>query len=367
MATEFIVNTAAHPNIYNGETRNFNLYYCIPEAGVTEATGIVLLIAGYGGMASSNVYKKMRLEFADKYNLITIQCDYFGSEFMQNEVSYSLDTRTFQQIPENEQAEFVQLFNTGKQAEVYNNLSSIATSYNFPIIGNACLSETVSNFNDMGLMQAIDNITAVYYVSKILKRENKNFNAKKIIAYGHSQGAYLSYLCNALVPDLFTLIVDNSDWVYPVYLQQQRELASNPDTKPQFIIYFKYLMSEMEKDQDLLNLIFLYELIPNYAKVIAFHGSNDDLILPRHKEGFCSLHGFDYRLITDTDVDEQIFKSTGHGLGADFLKLFDYALANLHGEFASSTTLKKNSHQIKTKKHVYQVGFKDDLPVVQVV
>lgn len=27
----------------------------------------------------------MRHEFSDKYNLVTIQCNYFGYEFMQNE------------------------------------------------------------------------------------------------------------------------------------------------------------------------------------------------------------------------------------------------------------------------------------------
>ncbi|CAH2211897.1 hypothetical protein [Tepidibacter aestuarii] len=46
---------------------------------------MVLLISGFGGHANSNVYKKMRKEFADKYNMVTVQCDYFGWGFMQEE------------------------------------------------------------------------------------------------------------------------------------------------------------------------------------------------------------------------------------------------------------------------------------------
>lgn len=37
---------------------------------------IFLFILGYGGTANSNVHKKMRCQFADKYNLVTIQCAY---------------------------------------------------------------------------------------------------------------------------------------------------------------------------------------------------------------------------------------------------------------------------------------------------
>lgn len=46
----------------------------------------LLLIAGFGASANSKAYKKMREKFSDVYNLVTIQCDYFGCEFITQKV-----------------------------------------------------------------------------------------------------------------------------------------------------------------------------------------------------------------------------------------------------------------------------------------
>lgn len=92
MSKQHQVSLSAHPNIYNNYSlREFNLYFSEPEHGVNEDTGLLLLIPGFDGNASSNVYKKMRSQFADEYNLVTIQCDYFGQEFMQAGSSVELN------------------------------------------------------------------------------------------------------------------------------------------------------------------------------------------------------------------------------------------------------------------------------------
>lgn len=62
---------------------------------------IFLFILGYEGNANSNAYKKMRYEFAHKYNLITIQCAYFGFEFMQeskNLIPLNLEMNTLENL-----------------------------------------------------------------------------------------------------------------------------------------------------------------------------------------------------------------------------------------------------------------------------
>ncbi|AWE06400.1 hypothetical protein DCE79_02925 [Lysinibacillus sp. 2017] len=84
----------AHPNIYNGNNeRTYRIEYSIPQIGTNEQTGIVLFVPGFGGNIDSKVYKKMREEFADKYNLVTVECEFFGSKFMQGDdgFSYSLN------------------------------------------------------------------------------------------------------------------------------------------------------------------------------------------------------------------------------------------------------------------------------------
>ena len=46
---------------------------------VNENTGMLVLIPGYGGNIDSHVFRKMREVFAEQYNFITVQCDYFGN------------------------------------------------------------------------------------------------------------------------------------------------------------------------------------------------------------------------------------------------------------------------------------------------
>lgn len=89
LAISYDIEVLSQNSIYNKSTnvqcnsRNLKIYFSVPQNGVDENTGLLLFIAGFGGQATSNVYKKMRDNFSDKYNLVTIQCDYFGYEFMQ--------------------------------------------------------------------------------------------------------------------------------------------------------------------------------------------------------------------------------------------------------------------------------------------
>ena len=84
MAKDYSFTIEGQPSIYKPQSRRLQIYFSEPENGVNQETGILLFIAGFGGNANSNVYKKMRSKFADKYNLLTVQCDYFGWEFMQD-------------------------------------------------------------------------------------------------------------------------------------------------------------------------------------------------------------------------------------------------------------------------------------------
>ncbi|NRT91416.1 hypothetical protein [Clostridium beijerinckii] len=97
MSEQFEFNCNGHNSIYtkdylenNYNERNFKVYFSTPDNGVNCETGLLLLIAGFDANSQSNIYKKMRQNFSDLYNLVTIQCDYFGSEFMQNNLPLNL-------------------------------------------------------------------------------------------------------------------------------------------------------------------------------------------------------------------------------------------------------------------------------------
>lgn len=112
----------------------------------------------------------------------------------------------------------------------------------------------------MSYMQAIDNITAIEAIKLILRENNLTFNENKVMGYGHSQGAYLLHLANKLAPHLFTYIIDNSSWVDPVYLYENRYLNKGIG-KAIFSIEFdymdkKYLTLSLQIKRDSENLGF---------------------------------------------------------------------------------------------------------------
>lgn len=346
--------------------RKLKVYYSLPQNGVNEDTGLLLFIAGFGGCANSNVYKKMRDKFADQYNLVTLQCDYFGYEFMQS-------TNDFTLLPIDKK-EVEGLFTPEEILEIFNDKGldkdkflKIASEYNIILNVNANLSkENVNNFNDMGLLQAIDNITATLHVMNILYENNYIFNNKKIIIYGHSQGAYLAYLCNAFAPKLFSLIIDNSSWLYPVYLDKDKDrYLCTKDSNMTLRIKFDYLAKKIIDDIEILKLPFLYSRFINKCKIISYHGSTDSLISCVDKSIFCKkIRNCEYNEISEYKLDNKVFQSTNHGLDSDFLELFDYTFRNFQITFDKDTGIDLPEVVFKTKKHTYVINYEDVIPKI---
>lgn len=357
--------------ITNEYNRKLKVYFSTPE-DINEYTGIVVHINGFGGNSNANVYKKMRREFPDKYNLINIQCDYFGHEFMSD-----LNQEVY--IPnENYLKQKSEIFSESDKAMIYdergiidfNKFMHVISKYDTEISYEMFMDEKISNFNDMGLMQALDNIIAVLSVMNILYTNNYEFNAKKIILFGYSQGAYISYLCNALVPGLFSLIIDNSSWIFPAYMKENtgRTLLSYIG-KCRIKQGFNYSAKNFIKDKDILNLELLYRQFKNRCNIISYHGADDKLITIEDKEGF--LRCVDNSILNEIDkgkVDNDIFKSTDHGLGADFLKIFDLAMNNLNFKFDKSTefTLPQQV-TYESEKNSYTFNYENILPIVEII
>lgn len=339
MACKYEIEVSSHNSIYvdNYEPsygRKIKIYFSLPQNGINEDTGMVLFIAGFGGHAQSNVYKKMRDSFADEFNLVTVQCDYFGYEFMQTP----------------NEKEIKDFINKNLDKNVL----------------NVTKNENINNFADMGFMQAIDNINAVLHVINILSDNECMINTKKIILFGQSQGAYLSYLCNAFCPNMFSLLIDNSSWLFPAYLINDRFVDIDGDV-PLHIIYH-YLGSEVIKDKKILDLRYIYNEFNNKCNIIAYHGYNDWLApydtkkIFCHKIANCKFHG-----ITNFDIDGHIFKNNGHGLGADFIELFRHVLKD------SAIIFKQDSYldlllnvQFTTNFATYTIDYNNIFPCIHI-
>jgi len=226
------------------------------------------------------------------------------------------------------------------------------------------LTETLDNFNDMGIMQAIDNITAISYVIKVLEQNGMKFNARKVIAYGHSHGSYLGYLSNALSPGMFSHIVDNSAWLFPAYLSSSRQMKTLVG-EMEIDIEFDYLASRLRFDKEILYLPHLYQKFDNRCNIVCYHGTTDNLISHVEKKQFCDqVANTTYHEISPERVDGKVFKSTNHGLDADFLHMFKLAMKDR--TFEHGTDLRLEPVTIQTKSHRYSITYESGVPLLSV-
>jgi len=320
-----------------------------------------LLIPGFGASSQSKVYSKMRNVFSDQYNLIVIQCDYFGHSHMQNNMdnSVSLNNDFLNKYFTAQEIRFI------KEGEVWNNFVSICKEKGFervPVVYRP--RESLEDFSDMGLMQAIDNLTALFYVINILNDNNLNFNRNRILVYGHSHGAYLGLLCNALQPDLFDMIIDNSGWVYPTFMTKYR-VRNLPSDSLQVTAYYDYLAPKINMDHEFLDLRNIYRQVNNRAYIQSFLGESDHLVSLEQKQSLCEMiPNCQFQFITPDKVDGVMFKSTKHGLDADFLKVFDYSYSRLQSHSRKKCLYANN--RIRTQRHQYDIYFDSGIPLIKI-
>ncbi|WP_284139220.1 MULTISPECIES: DUF2920 family protein [unclassified Virgibacillus] len=366
MAIEHQFSLPAHYNIYteSQEPRNLQVYFTEPSNGINENTGILITIPGFGGNAQSKVYKKMRLQFADKYNLVVIQCDYFGNAYMQKAKEVRLAEKEMdalkQKLPDKHKD---LLEKEGLTEHVLEVLSHTLPA----LLVTEVMDENVHSFNDMGFMQALDILSSFYAVRAILKDNGLSFNEHKVIAYGHSHGAYLAYLCNRMAPQLFSLIIDNSAWLKPVYIETPRFLVQEI-AGLKLYIKFPYFANTFQYDKAVLNLTTLYKGFNNNANIICYQGISDELVNMNDKRRFCdSIAHCQFRLIDNSKVDHSTFYSTGHGLHADFIKLFECVMGENTVTFEKKPFKHRGKIVIQSSKKNYVIDYANDLPIMHVL
>jgi hypothetical protein len=364
MGTEYEITIEAHPSIYDSSNkkRHLHVLFTEPSQGINSHTGLLLVIAGYGEQSSSESYRLARGKMADEHNVIVVQCDYFGHEFMQESqsVQYEIPQESLRTVFTDDEMSWITP-NGGLDMERF---FEVGIRYPIRVEGIEQLQETVDNFNDMGVMQALDQLTAIFAVQAILIDNGYKINRSRVYAYGKTDTAYLIYICNALAPSLFSCIIDNSGWLFPMYLESDRLLSSQIG-KLLRIIRFDYMVKKISHDKELLQIPWLYKQFLNQAQVICYHGADDDVVLPKMKQAFCqSMQGANCRVITKESINKLIFQSSSSGLGANYFDFFSFALKEhiekkpTHEPFEFIPTL------IETKSYRYKLEFSTGMPTI---
>ena len=351
----------AQPGIYAPVERTITMYFAEPDAGIDKNTGVLLLLANYGESATSDKYIQMREQLADTYNLVTVQCDYFGCEYMQNNIEPDITPEVLASALSKAELTLLE--------DDYDQYAHILTGKIFR--QDIHLEETLENFNDMGLIQAIDNLRVMKVLFDILKNNKYQINENRIYAYGTSHGAYLAHLCNAFWPGLFTGIIDNSSYLTPYYLNNARQIPVFCDgIHIEQIINYK--ACEYIQDTEILNLSKRYQQFSNQAQIICYAGEEDSITALEDKKCFANqMEHCKVETVTKYRIDKYHFKSAKHGLDADSLALFHHAYTVYLEPKEKEHKKKKNKHQVvytdmsfETTMFHYDIKWEDEIPVL---
>ncbi|MEE3392304.1 MAG: DUF2920 family protein [Lachnospiraceae bacterium] len=306
------------------EPRNFDVYISLPDDKVIEASdklpGICLVVSGFGGDARAHVYRKLRRLFSDEKDLVIVQCDYFGYEYMGKELD-----REVRQSAEKVRCDPLSILSEEEWQEALSDEKIIIRSH-------LTSSETPENFCEMGIFQALDCVRALKKTTELLESAGLNFDKNNIIGYGFSQGAYLLYLINAMYPDLFSLIIDNSAWFVPRYFTRYRRLFCEsltitcPDNTKRHLpleIREYFHASDFIEDKGIYDLRTLYTQFRNRALILSYHGTLDTFISLEDKRNFLQhVNNTKLHIVSSDNIDGTVFTSARHGLGTDFIEFF---------------------------------------------
>lgn len=360
MAKKYELEIVGQPTWYSDTPRTIKMYFSEPEQGLNEETGVLLLLAGYGGHAESRVYQKMRREFADSYNLVTVQCDYLGYRHMQGDHHMPVTEEVLKNsLSDAEYAKLLEDFQ-GNRASILKNAL---------LQGYVELAETDDDYNEMGLLQAMDNLMAVKVLLDILQENGVTPPKDRMYMYGQSHGAYLAYLCNYLAPTLYAGIIENSAYLLPEYLSCDREVIKEGEEVSLRKLYHYQVRDERKPDLQAYDLRTLYDGMETDTIVICFHGADDTMIPLAEKKAFLETlpHAYLHEISAE-DVDGEMFTSSSHSLGADLLKVFARGYQELVEKQSGSMTAKvlpPAEKQFATDLYEYRIHWEEGIPLLE--
>ena len=118
------------------------------------------------------------------------------------------------------------------------------------------------------------------------------------------------------------------------------------------------------KDKKALSLHKLYTSFKNSAFIYSILGTTDNLVDVQDKKlAISKLAHTKFELIDAKKVDGVIFKSTNHGLDADFLNLFDYVMNKLPKH--ENKTKFRDKYTVASGQTLLTVDYTNALPLFQ--
>lgn len=309
-----------------------------PQEG--EASGVVLVIPGFGDDTSAGYSQGLRRHIVETTGMGAVSVRYHAFHARPtNGAGIVIDPR-----------EHIYLIGEAARRNLpikdFADIRAIATSLaevKAEVRGRLVLDPAHGERQNFGVIQALDHLCVI----GDLIENAPAFDTRRIVALGSSHGGYIAHLMAKLAPSTLAAIIDNSAYAQPpmcfLSIGDQAELFLNfggltfeGRTRSAWSVSDREAANFYGHDRDLIRDL---RYLPHVAAMRAAatdHGTQyfmvnsarDDVSPPavkRRQQAVLARCGFEAELqvVQAEDIDGELFKAFTHGLNCSLKRLFD--------------------------------------------
>jgi hypothetical protein len=357
-----------------------------------DAKALLVIIPGLGEDSDLGYRANLMQTMAETYDVACISVDYhcignrpqLGAKFGLDDIDREILTRELSSIGINlpidlksiDCHEKVDLLLKFLSKEIIIRKERGILPADFRLNASITIVPTKNEYQNFGVMQAMDVLNAVLYTKKYIN--NAKFEYLPVIMVGSSHGGYLAHMCAKIAPWLVDAVIDNSS--YAIFLWRligfgkeinfTNYFCFGTDTLYQnlYIYFFDktywtlnekspyYFIDAREEIRNILNLDHL-NVQSSYKKPIyvSYHCIFDKEIAPAKDkielyEALKKLK-FDatlHMVKDESEVDGKFIKSLTHGMGMSYKLLLQKELPSMMEKILSQKN-NKSSKSIEYK------------------
>lgn len=372
-----------------------SFYACYDD--VKEAKALLVIIPGLGADSDSSYRTHLMRTMAENYDVACISVDYhcignrpqLGAKFGLDDIDREILRRELSSIGINlpidlksiDCHEKVDLLLKFLSKEITIRKESGLLPADFRLNASITMVPTKNEYQNFGVMQAMDMLNAVLYTKKYIN--NAKFEHLPVIMVGSSHGGYLAHMCAKIAPWLVDAVIDNSS--YAIFLWRLIGFGKEIDFTNYFCfgtdtlyqnlyLYFfdkthwtlnekspYYFIDAREEIRNILNLDHL-NVQSGYKKPIyvSYHCTYDNETAPAKDktelyEALKKLK-FDatlHMIKDESEVDGKFIKSLTHGMGMSYKLLLQRELPGVMKKILSK---KDKKDEINEKCIEYKCG-----------
>ena len=362
-----------------------------------EAKALLVIISGFGEDSDSSYRTHLMQAMAEAYDVACISVDYhcignrpqLGAKFGLDDIDRAILIRELAKIGITLPIDLKIVDNYDKTCVLLKSLNEEITIRkesgvlpdDFILDISMTMLPTKNEYQNFGVMQAMDVLNAVLYTKKYIN--SAKFEHLPVIMVGSSHGGYLAHMCAKIAPWLVDAVIDNSS--YAIFLWKLIGFGKEIDFARFFgcgtgnlyenlNLYFcdktywtlddkspYYFSDAREEIRNILNLDHL-NVQSSYKKPIyvSYHCINDtEVASAKDKtelyEALKKLN-FDatlHMIKDESEVDGKFIKSLTHGMGMSYKLLLQRELPGVMKKILSK---KDKKDEINEKCIEYKCG-----------